>query len=1077
MHNEVRRSIVHGDVVQVGELHLHDKEAPHPPLTSWRDRPDLTTDLEDLLHVQREAAETLPYRLLGVKQPELTRVYVQQSVRETERQDRPVPIADALARGKHLLITGEPGAGKSTLGQMYVQRLATEWLEPSADPPLPEPVMPLRIPAKALADDLPWSELLANAVRDRRLNSPLRSELFAQRALGARWLVFVDGLDEIAEPERRARVVDALVSRMRRGTDHRLVITTRPLPPDELQKLHGQDIDLFTIQPFGPVELREFASGWFRAQDPTRATQRAAEFVSQVHDGRLRELVRNPLLATIAAIANTLEPHRKLPHNRADLYERFMTYLLEDKASGRTPLAELRKAHADDPARVERIERLYSARIDLVENAATHRLESEVPLLRTASLWATHRVNEEDVLAVVASTGVFVHDEKGLRFLHHSFAEFFAARVRARSIPADFPDLDEWVELGTQAAREGWVLFTFALWGREDGHDLDLVIERLLDGGVKHALLAGRLLAEDVAITPARAAEVVNRLVKLILANGVREIPWQDALKIGSVLAGLDNEDIAGLLIPKLRAMRDNTDFPPVVRIGCAVALGHLDSPEFAAKWLRDHADVRDTNALTAIATGLAEILPNGAELAQELLLRLITATDSYLIRVDVVSILLFDLERGEAAAVVLRDLVRRLRADTSIKPGSPHLPHSGALPDTSPIAWGTIASLARSLECRDEALWAAERALAMSSVDDDEFGAAADAVLAYGGKARLDALVARAQSLTLQHVLIVGEKTNAVLDLDEYVARHPAATDEQFVRACLSMVAMDPRQVQELVEHRSSLGPADLVELASAIASHDVVIEEELLARALSMRAENRQEFQKLVSGVLAIEGDVLGRVRDPGEVLAAARTPEQRAVAAPLLFQAGYPSESAGLVDGLLTWPFNAEAAVICLDGMTVKSVLEQAQALFDRLLDVVGHHPPDIARQFAPILHRIGRSADAAAVAIDAFLRSLGGQEVFEYAAVVLDVSGGANADFIVAKVRESNLSVWHRMDIADLFVNEGLLDHAVMLWLDVVHFHGTAVDKGIDAADKLVKVGQRAQAIEAAQDAKLRAWLEA
>ncbi len=82
-------------------------------------------------------------------------------------------VEEALGRGTHLLITGEPGAGKSTLSQMYVQRLAKVWLEASGHPPLPEPVLPLRVPAKALADELPWSELLANAVRDRRLNASL----------------------------------------------------------------------------------------------------------------------------------------------------------------------------------------------------------------------------------------------------------------------------------------------------------------------------------------------------------------------------------------------------------------------------------------------------------------------------------------------------------------------------------------------------------------------------------------------------------------------------------------------------------------------------------------------------------------------------------------------------------------------------------------------------------------------------------------------------------------------------------------------------------------------------------------
>ena len=1073
MHNEVRGSTVHGDVLQVGELHLHGNERPHPPLTSWQDRPALTAELEDLLHVQREAAETLPYRLLGVRQPELTRVYVQQSVRETDRKqgDRAVPIGEVLARGKHLLITGEPGAGKSTLGQMYVQRLATEWLEASADPPLPEPVMPLRIPAKALADDLPWSELLANAVRDRRLNATLKPELFAKRALGARWLVFVDGLDEIAEPERRDRVIDALVSRMRRGSDHRLVITTRPLPPNELQKLHGQDIDLFTIQPFGPMELQDFASAWFRAQNPTNSKDRAAEFVSQVHDGRLRELVRNPLLATIAAIANTLEPHRKLPHNRADLYERFMSYLLDDRASGRTTLAELRKAHADDPERVEQIEWLYERRKDLVEHLAVQRLESERPLLDVASEWvAGFGVQPEDVLAVLASTGVFVRGDGSLKFLHHSFAEFLAARVRSASIPADFPNLDEWVELGTEPARETSVLFTFVLWGRKAGHDLDLVIERLLEGGVKHALLAGRLLAEDVAITQERAGEVVDRLVKLMLANGVREIPWDDALVIGRVLAGLDNEAIAHQLIPRLRNLRDNDDLPDVVRIGCAVALGHLESPEHAATWLQGYADVRRPHALGAIAVGLAEILPNGADLAEELLLRLAKTTDSYPLAIDVTTILGFDIDRPEPARRLLRDLVRRLRADGS---GGPHVPHSGTLADTNPVGWDTLCAHAMELGCPEEAVWLAERVLAQPSVPEEQWAKAVEALLTHGDESALDTVIARGRSLTPEHVLIVAEAlggvdSNVMVELARSVANRPTADNDQFVRACQLLAPFEPEEVHRLVVERRSLGPAELVELTTLDLQAT-----ELAQRMEVVRVDNEWKTLALVTAMLN-----LGFAADHVHAQVVNGLSHQRAVAAVALFQAGHAAHAEQLAGSLLTEPLDAMSAVFCLEGMILSKVPKQAQKLFDHLVVVVGQHDPAVARRFAPVLHRVGRPEKAAEVALDAFLRSLGRNDVDDCVATVLDVSGSALADVIVRKVRESNLAVWQRMNIADLFVNEGLLDHAVMLWLDVVARHDLEIVKGVEAADKLVKVGERAKAIEAAAGNKpLLAWLQA
>ncbi len=210
--NEVSGN-VSGPVVMAGHidnLHLGDIGDQSPPLTSWADRPELTPALRDLLEAQRSATESLPYKLLGVKQPELTQVYVQQTMRpqtidrspESERKagaestERTLTITGALDRNGHLMITGEPGSGKSTVGYMYVQQISELWLGAAdAPPPLAEPVLPLRVPARALAENKAWADLLASGAEDalgRLLSERPKPSLLARRALGARWLVFID---------------------------------------------------------------------------------------------------------------------------------------------------------------------------------------------------------------------------------------------------------------------------------------------------------------------------------------------------------------------------------------------------------------------------------------------------------------------------------------------------------------------------------------------------------------------------------------------------------------------------------------------------------------------------------------------------------------------------------------------------------------------------------------------------------------------------------------------------------------------------------------------------------------------
>jgi hypothetical protein len=97
-------------------------------------------------------------------------------------------------------------------------------------------------------------------------------------------------------------------------------VTSRPLPEAELQLLREEPFTAFSVEPFGGRELREFAEKWFTAQNPATASEQSRAFVREISDPRLREAARNPLLATIAAVAKTRDPGLPLPASRVDLY-------------------------------------------------------------------------------------------------------------------------------------------------------------------------------------------------------------------------------------------------------------------------------------------------------------------------------------------------------------------------------------------------------------------------------------------------------------------------------------------------------------------------------------------------------------------------------------------------------------------------------------------------------------------------------------------------------------------------------------------------------------------------------------
>lgn len=79
------------------------------------------------------------------------------------------------------------------------------------------------------------------------------------------------------------------------------------------------------------------------------------------------------------------------------------------------------------------------------------------------------------------------------------------------------------------------------------------------------------------------------------------------------------------------------------------------------------------------------------------------------------------------------------------------------------------------------------------------------------------------------------------------------------------------------------------------------------------------------------------------------------------------------------------------------------------------------------------------------------------------------GEGSAADIVAQVLAADIRVEWRLQIAEKFVDAGLLEAAVTIWLDVVQWHGGAVDQGIAAAARLVACGHQNRVIETVAEA--------
>lgn len=617
-----------------------EKVARHPAPEGWTaSLPVLPIEVQSLLRAQDRAAQELPYRLpgAGARRLSLATIYVRQELGSAAEQPQPeqprpesvwdgrellrVPAAptlrqavrppsrtirEALDGAEHLLVTGGPGQGKSTLSLRLAAEIAAQWAAPTGNStaPLAEPVVPLRLTARELATrlHLPGAQALADSLRceyGALLRREVGVHLLAERVAGCRWLLLVDGLDEVADSAERDRLVSVLSEWVSdpAGSPYRVLLTTRPIEGAVLAPLLRAQAARYELQPFDEEALRCFAENWFAEQ----GRESAQRFLRQVREAYLDELVRVPLLATIAAIIFEQQDQRPLPDNQYELYEAYLEFLRSARTCVPRPFEHLRTGR-------------------LLEHLGRVRLETDTSLVVAARDWVAERTAPEDrppgwqeeLTAFLAAVGPLVIRGGDLWFLHHSFAEHLAATAKARSLPEVFdPGHDAFAHLlhaACQGVRGRHARAILLHYTRLRPAEADRLVRWLHGGNPDQQLLAARLLARhapttaeavDAFLATARAwamttqypaGEILGRVSRAAHHPGLlpwlgdlmrdETAPWQSRVEAATALAvrlrGTHTDEATAVL----RTVVEDATVPVADRLTAAESLTQCDAGE-----------------------------------------------------------------------------------------------------------------------------------------------------------------------------------------------------------------------------------------------------------------------------------------------------------------------------------------------------------------------------------------------------------------------------------------------------------------------------------------------------------------
>jgi hypothetical protein len=351
-----------------------------------------------------------------------------------------------------VLLAG-PGHGKSTLLRQHLLSASRHLLTHEADPASPVLAYPVLIRAGDLVGAPLLAPALAHAVTEEYgpfgLREALTEDFFRRPPRpGARWLVMVDGLDEV--PDRTARL--SLLDRLAReagqtDTPYRFLVATRPLPGGELDRL-PRAADHFTLEPFTDDDVRTYVHRRLRALPDADHHVRA--FLNGVRRTRLEELARIPLMTAMLCHLYEADTDRPLPEGRAGVFRSFVELLYEENVHKGVSDLHDRAIHTlvgryQNPADRRTVEKAAERAREhlpvLIDHLAHERISgNRAPA--TAILAAHPHARRPDkvkpplwdalLASLLRSCGLLAGQGGDVEFLHRTLLEYHAARHATR---------------------------------------------------------------------------------------------------------------------------------------------------------------------------------------------------------------------------------------------------------------------------------------------------------------------------------------------------------------------------------------------------------------------------------------------------------------------------------------------------------------------------------------------------------------------------------------------------------------------------------------------------------------------